>query len=105
MLTGFTRFVVTPDPNAVPSRQYRAVIMCTECGWSTETELSVNEIQRLLCGGCGNAEKAYLGMPDGFVGVPCPECARAVTRLDRETDEMGRIERMRLFCPDCGWQL
>ena len=105
MFTGFTRFVITPIPEAGPSLRYRAVITCTECDWSRETELSANEIQRLRCGGCDNAETAYLGVPDEFVGVPCPECARAVTRLEREADDMGRIERMRLFCPDCGWQL
>ncbi len=105
MLTSFTRFVIVPDATAIPGRTYRAVITCTECDWSTETELSVNEIQRLLCGGCGNVEKAYLGIPDEFVGVPCPECFRAVTKLQREVSGLGRLEVLRLYCPECDWEL
>lgn len=105
MLTDFTRFVILPDANARPSREYRAVITCTECDWSTDTELRINEVQRLLCGGFGNMEKAYLGIPDEFVGVPCPECFWAVTKLERQTDVLGRIEVLRLFCPECDWEL
>ncbi len=105
MLTSFTRFVIGPDPDARPSRAYGAVITCTECDWSAETELRIDEVQRLLCGGCGNVEKGYLGIPDGFVGVPCPECCRSVTTLERETSVLGRLEVLRLFCPECGWEL
>ena len=50
-------------------------------------------------------EKAYLGIPDEFVGVPCPECLRAVTTLERETNVLGRIELLRLYCPECDWEL
>ena len=105
MLTDFTRFVIVPNREAPPSRAYRAVITCTECDWSGETELTANEVQRLLCGACGNVEKAYLGIPDEFVGVPCPECCRSATQLERKTDIFGRIEVLRLYCPDCGWDL
>ena len=105
MLTSFTRFVIVPDPEAKPSREYPAVITCTECDWSTGTELRTNEVQRLLCGGCGNVEKAYLGIPDEFVGVPCPECSRAAIKLERETSVLGRLEVMRLYCPACDWEL
>ncbi len=105
MLTSFTRFVIVPDPEAKPSREYPAVITCTECDWSTGTELRTNEVQRLLCGGCGNVEKAYLGIPDEFVGVPCPECSRAAIKLERETSILGRLEVMRLYCPACDWEL
>ena len=105
MLTDFTRFVIVPNPNAPPSRAFRAVITCTECDWSSETELSVNEVQRLLCGACGNVEKAYLGIPDEFVGIPCPECCRSATQLERKMDIFGRIEVLQLYCPDCGWEL
>ena len=101
----FTRFVIVPDRDAAPSREFRALVTCTECDWSTETELTVNEVQRLLCGGCGNAERGYLGIPDEFVGVPCPACFRAVTQLERETSVSGRIEVLRVFCPECEWQL
>jgi len=105
VLTSFTRFVIVPDPEAKPSREYPAVITCTECDWSTGTELRTNEVQRLLCGGCGNVEKAYLGIPDEFVGVPCPECSRAAIKLERETSVLGRLEVMRLYCPACDWEL
>jgi hypothetical protein len=105
VLTDFTRFVILPDRDAAPSRAFGAIITCTECDWSAETELITNQVQRLLCGGCGNVEKAYLGIPDGFVGVPCPDCHRAGTRLERETNVLGRIEVLRLFCPECDWQL
>ena len=105
VLTDFTRFVIVPDQEAQPSREYRALITCTQCDWSTETTLMTNEVQRLLCGGCGNVEKAYLGIPDEFVGVPCPECFRDVTRLERQTDVLGRIEVLRLYCPECDWEL
>jgi len=105
VLTSFTRFVIVPDPEAKPSREYPAVITCTECDWSTGTELRTNEVQRLLCGGCGNVEKAYLGIPDEFVGVPCPECSRAAMKLERETSVLGRLEVMRLYCPACDWEL
>ena len=105
MVTDFTRFVIVPDRDAKPSREYRAVITCTLCDWSMETELLVNEVQRLLCGGCGNIEQSYLGFPDEFIGVPCPECFRAVTQLERETNELGRIEVLRLSCPECDWEL
>ena len=105
MLTSFTRFVIVPDPEAKPSREYPAVITCTECDWSTGTELRTNEVQRLLCGGCGNVEKAYLGIPDEFVGVPCPECSRAAMKLERETSVLGRLEVLRLYCPACDWEL
>ena len=105
MLTDFTRFTIVPDREARPAREFRAIITCTQCDWSAETELRVNEIQSLLCGGCGNIEESYLGFPDEFVGVPCPECFRAVTRLDRETNAQGGIEVLRLFCPECDWEL
>ena len=105
VLTDFTRFVIVPDLAARPSREYRALITCTECDWSGESELRTNEVQRLLCGLCGNIEKAYLGIPDEFVGVPCPECCRALTRLERVTNAMGRIEVLRLYCPECDWEL
>jgi len=105
VLTDFTRFVIVPDPAALPSREYRALITCMECDWSAKSELRTNQVQRLLCGGCGNVEKAYLGIPDEFVGVPCPECCRAVTRLERVTNAMGRIEVLRLYCPECDWEL
>jgi Zn finger protein HypA/HybF involved in hydrogenase expression len=105
VLTDFTRFVIVPNPAARPSREYRAFITCTECDWSGEEGLRTNEVQRLLCGGCGNIEKAYLGIPDEFVGVPCPECDRAATRLERVMDAMGRIEILRLYCPQCDWEL
>ena len=105
MLTDFTRFVIVPDPDAQPSRDFRATITCMECDWSIETELTIHEVQRLLCGGCGNVEKAYLGIPDEFVGLPCPGCFRGATRLHRETDVLGRIEVLRLSCPECDWEL
>lgn len=105
MLTSFIRFVIVPNPKAPPSRTFGAIITCTECDWSAETELSANEIQRLLCGGCGNVEKAYIGIPDEFVGVPCPECFRAATTLQRETSVLGLLEVLRLYCPECDWEL
>jgi len=105
VLTSFTRFVIVPNPDAKPSREYRAVVTCTECDWSTEIELRTNEVLRLLCGTCGNVEKAYVGIPDEFVGVPCPECCRAVTKLERETSVLGRLEVLRLYCPECDWEL
>jgi hypothetical protein len=105
VLTSFTRFVIVPDPQARLNREYPAVITCTECDWSTATQLRTNEVQRLLCGGCGNVEKAYLGIPDEFIGVPCPECCRAATKLERETNALGRLEILRLYCPECGWEL
>ncbi len=105
MLTDFTRFAIVPDREAKPSREYQALITCTECDRSAETELRTNEGQRLLCGGCGNIEKAYLGIPDEFVGVPRPECFRDVTTLEQEMNVLGRIEVLRLYCPECGWEL
>ena len=48
-MTSFTRFVIVPDSNAKPAREFPAAITCTECDWSAETELAVNEVQRLLC--------------------------------------------------------
>jgi ribosomal protein S27AE len=105
VLTDFTRFVIAPQQGARPSREYPAGITCTECDWSTQTALVANQVQRLLCGRCGNMEKAYLGIPDEFVGVSCPECHGAVTRLERETNVLGRIEVLRLFCPECDWEL
>lgn len=105
MLTDFTRFVIVPDQDVPPSPTYRAVITCTECDWSGEAELVANEVQRLRCEGCGNLEKAYLGIPDEFVGVPCPNCHGGSTKLERETSVLGRIEVLRLFCPDCDWEL
>ena len=65
VLTSFTRFVVVPDPGAQPSRAYRGVITCTECDWSVETELRIDEVHRLLCGGCGKLE---------VMRLLCPEC-------------------------------
>jgi hypothetical protein len=105
VLTDFTRFVIVPNPAARPSREYRALITCTECDWSGEGKLRTNAVQRLVCDACGNVEKAYLGMPDEFVGVPCPECCRAATRLERVTNALGRIEVLRLYCAECDWEL
>lgn len=105
MLTDFTRFVIVPDRNAPPSREYRATVTCTECDSSEEARLVANQVQRLRCGRCGNVERSYLGIPDEFVGIPCPECGRSATTLERETNVLGRIEVLRLFCPECDWQL
>jgi RNase P subunit RPR2 len=105
MLKAFSRFVVVPDPTAGPSREYRAIITCAECDWSAEITLRTNEEQRLLCAACGNVEKAYLGIPDEFVGAPCPQCRRAGTKLEQIAAAPGRTEMLRLFCPRCGWEL
>ena len=105
MLTSFARFVVIPDPDAQVSRTYRGLITCTGCDWSVETDLRIDEVQTLLCGGCGNVEKGYMGIPDGFVGVPCPQCYRSVTKLDRTSTAMGCAEMVRLYCPECAWEL
>jgi ribosomal protein S27AE len=105
VLTPSNRFVIVPDPVAGPSREYRAIITCAECDWSTEIVLRANEAQRLLCGACGNVEKVYLGIPDEFVGAPCPQCHRAATKLEREAGAPDENETLRLFCPKCGWKL
>jgi ribosomal protein S27AE len=105
VLTDFTRFVIAPDRDTLPSRGYWALVTCTDCDWSGKAELVTNEVQRLACGKCGNVEKAYLGIPDEFVGVPCPNCQGGSTTLERETNVLGRIEVLRLFCPECDWEL
>ena len=105
MLTPSRRFLIVPDPEAGPSREYRAIITCTDCDWSAEIVLRTSEAQRLLCSACGNVEKVYLGVPDEFVGAPCPQCRRAATKLEREASAPGEDERLRLYCPKCGWKL
>jgi len=81
------------------------LITCTECDWSAEIVLRTNEAQRLLCGACGNVEKVHMGIPDEFVGALCPQCRRAATKLEREAGAPGQAERLRLLCPECGWEL
>lgn len=105
MLCDFMTFMVEAIPGGTLQALFPARITCGQCSGSFEQGLLAGRTNRLACEECGNVERGYIGIPDEFIGAPCPECATGKMRVEREADAVGRIRSLRIRCPDCDWEL